>query len=486
MSKMKKLLIIVLLFAAAWMITGCGQTNNTSNPSGGSSKNIVTGRVVDSPTGTGLKDVSVQITALNMIATSDSDGKFSFTGIAAGNYGFTFLKTGYFTFFPSFKIADSATTSLGDILLDPIGLISGEVIDSNSGMGIHAILRMIRIDGRVVYISPSDNFGRFSLPVVCGSYTVSAEAMNYKPMRAPAIVTVEAGGAAMAADLVLDPYLKLIKRWGGYGSAEGHFIKAEDIKVGGSGNIYVLDQGNGRIQKFDNQGNFVSAWGSVGPGADQFWQNPWAMAIDKNEYIYVPAGEYVYIFQNNGTLIGKWSAKATDESSAALWGIAVDNNLNVYLSDFTNKCVKKFSNGGALLQKWGSGGFGPGQFYWPKGAGYQALAIDSDGNILVPDEGRVQKFDAAGNLLGQWGNYGKDKNQLDVIRNIAVDQTGNIWLVNNTYLQKFSSSGDYLTGWIFVGEDGHSLYTYSGVAVDKDGNIYVTDDTYNRVYKYKE
>jgi len=39
-------------------------------------------------------------------------------------------------------------------------------------------------------------------------------------------------------------------QWGSYGTGPGQFIYPEAIAVDASGNVYVADQGNNRIQKF--------------------------------------------------------------------------------------------------------------------------------------------------------------------------------------------------------------------------------------------
>ena len=59
-------------------------------------------------------------------------------------------------------------------------------------------------------------------------------------------------------------------QWGSQGSADGQFNSPFDIAVGKSGNIYVADSGNNRIQKFDSNGNFLSTWGTTGSGNGQF------------------------------------------------------------------------------------------------------------------------------------------------------------------------------------------------------------------------
>ncbi|HEU4444149.1 MAG TPA: SBBP repeat-containing protein, partial [Nitrososphaeraceae archaeon] len=63
---------------------------------------------------------------------------------------------------------------------------------------------------------------------------------------------------------------KLIAAWGSKGSGEGQLDTPHDIAVDSSGNVYVAEQGNFRIQKFDSKGNFIAAWGSEGTGDSQF------------------------------------------------------------------------------------------------------------------------------------------------------------------------------------------------------------------------
>ncbi len=48
-----------------------------------------------------------------------------------------------------------------------------------------------------------------------------------------------------------------------------------------SGNVYVADFGNDRVQKFGPDGAFITKWGSEGTGDGQFaYQNPTGLAVD--------------------------------------------------------------------------------------------------------------------------------------------------------------------------------------------------------------
>ena len=63
--------------------------------------------------------------------------------------------------------------------------------------------------------------------------------------------------------LKLDPAGALLQQWGGEGSAEGQFNCYEDegticgLAVDAQDNVYVVDKGNYRIQKFDAAGYFI-------------------------------------------------------------------------------------------------------------------------------------------------------------------------------------------------------------------------------------
>jgi len=54
------------------------------------------------------------------------------------------------------------------------------------------------------------------------------------------------------------------------GSDYGQFNTISGVAVDGSGNVYVADAGNYRIQKFTPDGIFITAWGSKGSEDGQF------------------------------------------------------------------------------------------------------------------------------------------------------------------------------------------------------------------------
>ena len=61
-----------------------------------------------------------------------------------------------------------------------------------------------------------------------------------------------------------------LTQWGSWGTSDGQFDQPYRVTVDPSGNVYVADTNNHRIQKFDATGTYVTQWGSNGTGNGQF------------------------------------------------------------------------------------------------------------------------------------------------------------------------------------------------------------------------
>lgn len=71
------------------------------------------------------------------------------------------------------------------------------------------------------------------------------------------------------------------------GAGPSQFKGATDLAVDNrSGDIYVVDGGNNRVQRFDRDGRFISEFGSAGRGNGQF-DRPYGIACDKEGYLFV-------------------------------------------------------------------------------------------------------------------------------------------------------------------------------------------------------
>lgn len=67
------------------------------------------------------------------------------------------------------------------------------------------------------------------------------------------------------------PQPNFVTQWGqAFGSGNGQFNHPLGVAVDTAGNVYVVDSGNYRIEKFTSNGAFLSQWGSAGTGNGQF------------------------------------------------------------------------------------------------------------------------------------------------------------------------------------------------------------------------
>ena len=102
--------------------------------------------------------------------------------------------------------------------------------------------------------------------------------------------------------------VRLVKTWGTYGNADGEFEYPRGIVIDSTGNVFVVDAWNMWIQKFDNNGNFITKWGNWVTKAGQF-RNPDVIALDpKTDEVYVHDSDNYRIqkLDKNGNFIKKW------------------------------------------------------------------------------------------------------------------------------------------------------------------------------------
>jgi len=80
------------------------------------------------------------------------------------------------------------------------------------------------------------------------------------------------------------------------------FYRAYSIALDNENNIYVLDAGNHRIQKFDSEGAYLQTIGRKGQGPGEF-ERPLQIRIDKNGNIYVRDSRKIKIFDKEGNYV---------------------------------------------------------------------------------------------------------------------------------------------------------------------------------------
>jgi DNA-binding beta-propeller fold protein YncE len=95
-------------------------------------------------------------------------------------------------------------------------------------------------------------------------------------------------------------------------------VSPEDLAFDLEDNLYVVDAGNSRIQVFDSDGNFLRMWGKPGDGEGEFnfYHGHYyigGIAVDREGNVYVAdnANWRIQKFDSHGNFLLQWGSKGT-------------------------------------------------------------------------------------------------------------------------------------------------------------------------------
>jgi sugar lactone lactonase YvrE len=271
---------------------------------------------------------------------------------------------------------------------------------------------------------------------------------------------------------------QFLLQWGNTGNGDGDFHAPVGVAAAPTGNIYVVDANNLRVQEFTPGGSYVTQWGG--------FTSPNGVAVGASGDVYVVDynSDQVLEFGPGGAPVAQWgSAGGANGQFHGPIGLGVAPSGDVYVADTSNSRIQEFGPGGAYVGQWGINGSANGQFSYPRG-----VAFDASGDVYVADTGndRVQVFSASGAYKAQWGGPGTGNGQFDGPASLAVDAGGNVYVAdtNNNRVQEFAPDGTYLGQWGSVGPGSAQFAQPNGIAVDAAGSVYVTDLLSDRLQKF--
>ncbi len=232
----------------------------------------------------------------------------------------------------------------------------------------------------------------------------------------------------------------------------------------------------------------VDEWGSSGSEEGQFLQ-PFGIALDGDDTVFIsdPMNHRIQKFTPEGELLAAWGTYGRDQGQfIAPQGIDVDRDGNVYVADFLNDRIQKFTPEGAFITAWTTRTNGWWLYSTPR-----ALAVDREADCVYVHHASltppnlyytcIQKFTTDGMFMDQWPFIWLDALEM------AIDSKHNLYVPATIIgpVQIFNAGGD-LVDQIHTCPPDDVFCTTTGIALDNDGHIYVSDSLHHAIRKFKQ
>ena len=261
-------------------------------------------------------------------------------------------------------------------------------------------------------------------------------------------------------------FAKQLLSFGDEGSGPGLFDDPRHVAVDGDGFIYVGDYQDGRVQIFDQEGNFqrqinigdtILRGMAVSPGGDLY------LVYDGKINIYNSGGQQdvlAYEGYVDDIALGSDRGLYAVTGGETLLRFDSDGNLDLEIPD----AISTISNDSELNTR---------------------IAVDGLGNIyaLGTFNEAIFIFNPAGNFVDRFGGEnenparGVDPGHFQAAYTIAVDGYGRIYVSDIWGIQVFDSEGQYLD---LIDVEGVAF----GMTFDLQNNLYIASNT-PRVFKYE-
>jgi tripartite motif-containing protein 71 len=255
----------------------------------------------------------------------------------------------------------------------------------------------------------------------------------------------------------------------GPGSGPGQLRNPYDVGADAAGDLFVADNLNHRVDRFDPLGNATS-FGTRGTAPGQLaYPRGIAVAADGTSYVADTSNNRISVFDGAGNPLRQFgtSSRAPGQYTVPM-GIAGDPGSLRAVADSVSGRVQVLAPDGSVLAIWGAPSPEPTQLLKPV-----AVAFAPDQTAWALDQGRsrVVHYGRDGTQLGTMGD-----GVLSAPSALAGDAAGNLYVADtgNGRVAVFAPDGSSRSLGAFT--------TASGIAVTPDGSrIYVADRGTNRI-----
>jgi tripartite motif-containing protein 71 len=210
------------------------------------------------------------------------------------------------------------------------------------------------------------------------------------------------------------------RAFGRQGSRHGQFRGPYGLGVNRAGDIYVADEFNNRVQEFSPARAFIRAFGH-----SRFVDGPTDLAVAPDGDVYVADGPFIRHFTGVGRFVGSFGGTGSGpgQFGSIVAGLATGPRGHVYAGDFSGGRVEEFTGAGIFVRSLANHGMAMVQ-------GPTGVAINRGRDIFISDNGHVRAIELRpdGSLLRVFGTTGKGK--LDNPGPMAVDCAGHVYVLD--------------------------------------------------------
>lgn len=247
------------------------------------------------------------------------------------------------------------------------------------------------------------------------------------------------------------------------------FIKPTQITVDKNNHYFITSFLTGNIVELDSNLQFVRNYLAIYPKIEK----PYGIAVDKEGFLYVSDFKNDMILKINSMNMVENKIGFKGIGKGALLGpknIIFDDEENLYVSDSGNKRVSKFKKNGEFLFNFGAEDSGEGELKSPSGLYYNEMKI----YVADRDNDRIVVFDTNGNFLTSFGNE-----RLDKPYDITRDSIGRFLILCKDKVWVYEKENEL---WYVIDNIGNRLKRGHSIVTDKENNILITDFDSSRLF----
>ena len=237
----------------------------------------------------------------------------------------------------------------------------------------------------------------------------------------------------------------LLQEWGTFAdqaagdAPPGTFNEPWGVAVGPDGSVYVSDTWNHRVQKFTADGEPIATWGQYGqpipevPESNSSFWGPRGIAVSPQGQVFVAdtGNKRIVVFDEDGNYITAFGSAGLDPGQFdEPVGVAVAPSGTVYVADTWNQRIQAFLPSEDGLTYFPTLQWDVNAWFGQSLDNKPFIAAGPDEHVFISDpEGyRVIEFTETGEFVRTWGAFGIGPEEIGLASGIAVDQQGFVWL----------------------------------------------------------